>query len=139
VTHPWPVLLYDGTCGFCGATVQFLLKRDRRRTLRFAALDGPAAARILERHPELTGVDSVAWVEPAGPRGPESVAIRSEAVIRAGRYLGGAWRLAGITRVLPRRSRDRVYDWIARHRHRLPGRNRCVVPPPEARERFLDQ
>jgi predicted DCC family thiol-disulfide oxidoreductase YuxK len=33
-----PVLLYDGAWGFCDRYVQLLLKHDRRRTMRFAAL-----------------------------------------------------------------------------------------------------
>ena len=33
-----PILLYDGTCGFCAESLQLVLRHDRRRTLRFAAL-----------------------------------------------------------------------------------------------------
>ena len=33
------LLLYDGTCGFCAQSVQFVLRHDRkRRTLRFSSL-----------------------------------------------------------------------------------------------------
>jgi predicted DCC family thiol-disulfide oxidoreductase YuxK len=57
------VLLYDGTCGFCATSVQWVLQRDRRKTLCFAALQGETARPILARHPELANVDSVVWVE----------------------------------------------------------------------------
>jgi predicted DCC family thiol-disulfide oxidoreductase YuxK len=33
-----PMLLYGGVYGFCDPYVQLLLKHDRRRTMRFAAL-----------------------------------------------------------------------------------------------------
>jgi predicted DCC family thiol-disulfide oxidoreductase YuxK len=128
-----PLLLYDGTCGFCGATVRFVLRHDRRGTVRFATLDSRAAARVIGRHPELAHVDSVVWVEPAGPDSPETVAVRSDAVVRVARYLGGPWAVGRVAALLPHAWRDRAYDWVARHRHRLPGAGQCYLPPPETR------
>jgi predicted DCC family thiol-disulfide oxidoreductase YuxK len=134
---PGPVLLYDGACGFCSAVVQTVLRRDRRRTLRFAALQGAHARDLLARHPELAGVDSLLWVEPSA-RG-ERVYVRSDAGLRLARYLAGPWYLALAVRLVPRLLRDSAYDVVARHRHRLGARaEACFVPPPEVRARFLD-
>jgi predicted DCC family thiol-disulfide oxidoreductase YuxK len=134
---PGPVLLYDGACGFCSAVVQTVLRRDRRRTLRFAALQGAYARDLLARHPELAGVDSLLWVEPSA-RG-ERVYVRSDAGLRLARYLAGPWYLALAVRLVPRLLRDSAYDVVARHRHRLGApAEACFVPPPEARARFVD-
>lgn len=134
------LLLYDGTCGFCAESVQFVLRHDRRRTLRFSSLQGPTALDIRSRHPELDVVDSVIWFEPADSAHPEQLLTKSSAVLRVLRYLGGVWRPLGIlAAVVPRALRDAVYDLIARHRHRLiRGAPACVVPTPEERGRFLD-
>ena len=86
-----PVLLYDGTCGFCAESVQFVLKHDRRGQLRFAALDSAYGRSVLDRHPELHGFDSVLFVEPAMNGRPESVAAHSSAALRVAEYLGGRW------------------------------------------------
>lgn len=132
-----PVLLYDGACGFCSATVQLVLRRDRRGTLRFAALQGAYARGLVARHPELAGVDSLVWAEPSA-RG-ERVFVRSAAGLRLARYLAGPWHLALAMWLLPRFLRDSAYDMVARHRHRLAGpADTCFVPAPEARARFLD-
>ena len=66
--------------------------------------------------------------------------VRSSAVLRVLRYLGGAWSLvAWAGTLVPRSVRDRVYDFIARHRHKLVrGAPACVIPTPDQRERFLD-
>jgi hypothetical protein len=64
VAESSPVLLYDGTCGFCAESVQLVLRHDRRRTLRFAALQGAFGVDVRARHPELARVDSVVWVDP---------------------------------------------------------------------------
>ena len=135
------LLLYDGTCGFCAESVQFVLRHDRRRrTLRFSSLQGPTALDIRARHPELDVVDSVIWFEPGDNAHPETLLTKSSAVLRVLRYLGGVWRPLGVVAaIVPRAVRDAVYDLVARHRHRLVrGGPACVVPTPEERNRFLD-
>jgi predicted DCC family thiol-disulfide oxidoreductase YuxK len=135
------LLLYDGTCGFCAESVQFVLRHDRRRqTLRFSSLQGPTAAEIRARHPELDAVDSVIWFEPADGTHPETLLTKSSAALRVLRYLGGVWRpLGALAAIVPRTIRDAVYDLIARHRHRLVRAGpACVIPTPEERNRFLD-
>lgn len=129
-----PTLLYDGTCGFCAASVQWVLRRDRRGTLLFAPLQGETARPILARHPELAGVDSVVWVGES-----EEVRVRSAAALAVARYLGGWWSVAArLGALVPRPIRDWIYDQIARHRHTIiPGDPSCLLPSVEGRKRFL--
>jgi predicted DCC family thiol-disulfide oxidoreductase YuxK len=139
VSSARPVLLYDGTCGFCAESVQLVLRHDRRGTLRFAALQGAFGTEVRARHPELEGVDSVIWVDPPSNGRADRVLVRSDAAIRVAGYLGGWFNLVRLGRLLPRFVRDGLYDAIARHRHRLLGSGpSCLVPAPEVRERFLD-
>jgi len=133
-----PVLLYDGLCGFCDGTVQFLLRHDRRGTLRFSTLQGDFARAVIARHPEVAGVDSLVLVEPDGVSG-ETVYVRSEGALRVARYLGGAWHLTRIVAIVPRVLRDWAYDAFARVRYRVFGRyDSCPIPTPEQRARFID-
>ena len=128
------LLLYDGTCGFCATSVQWVLQHDRRKTLCFAALQGETARPILAAHPELANVDSVVWVGESG-----EVRVRSEAAFAVARYLGGAWSVAArLGALLPRPTRDWGYDLIARHRHKLTRNGpECLLPTPAERKRFL--
>ena len=135
-SRPVALLLYDGTCGFCASSVQWVLQRDRRGTLLFAPLQGETARPILARHPELAGVDSVVWVEQG--EGGETVRVRSTAAIQVGWYLGGVWELLATLAVgIPAGLRDLVYDLIARHRHTLISDPACLLPTPDERTRFL--
>jgi predicted DCC family thiol-disulfide oxidoreductase YuxK len=130
-----PVLLYDGDCGFCSASVKFILTHERRHFLRFAPLQCAFAAMVRARHKALEHVDSIIWVEPRDAG--FSVWTRSAAALRVDRYLGGPWRLLAIAYLIPRGLRDRAYDVIARHRRRvIPAI--CWVPPATSRGRFLD-
>jgi predicted DCC family thiol-disulfide oxidoreductase YuxK len=133
-----PVLLYDDACGLCAACVRLILRRDRRGSLRFAALRSPYAGAVLVDHPQIRGVDSVIWYEPTTRDGPERVAVRSEAVLRILGYLGGWWRLMTLIRLVPRGIRDWCYDWVARRRMRLCAPNRRHLwESPAQRERFI--
>jgi predicted DCC family thiol-disulfide oxidoreductase YuxK len=132
-----PVLLYDGVCGFCNKTVQFLLERDRRGTMRFAALQSDYGRETVARHPELRGIDSVVFVERAGEG--ERVYVRSGAALKVASYLGGPWKVFLCAYVVPRPIRDYLYDLFARNRYRFFGRSeQCMLPPAEARSRFID-
>lgn len=133
-----PVLLYDGVCGVCNRSVQTILRFDRRGTLRFAALDSDFARRVIERHPELRGVDSMVFVDDPGQPG-ERIDIRSAAALRVAGYLGGPFRMLLAARIIPAALRDRLYDRFAAVRYRLGGRHdTCPVPAPGVRARFLD-
>ena len=137
--HQAPVLLYDGVCGFCNGAVQTILRHDRRGTLRFAALQSDYGRAALARHPELAGVDSVVFLEASPETGGERVSVRSEAGLRVASYMGGAWKIFLVGRLLPRGVRDYLYDLFARHRYKLFGRHdACMLPPPEVRARFID-
>jgi predicted DCC family thiol-disulfide oxidoreductase YuxK len=123
------VVFFDGVCGLCSRSVDFILARDRTGAIRFAPLQGETAARELgDRR-----IDSIVVRE--GGR----LYRRSAAVLRIASALGGVWRLlAALARPIPRPLRDLLYDVIARHRYRWFGkRDTCRLPTPEERARFL--
>jgi predicted DCC family thiol-disulfide oxidoreductase YuxK len=132
-----PVLLYDGTCGFCTESVQTVLRHDRRGKMRFAALQGEFGRAVLARHPELQSIDSMILVEQAAD-GTERIAVKSDSALRIASHLGGIWRVMLLGRLVPRVVRDALYDFIARHRHQIKrSRQECLVPTPEFQSRFL--
>lgn len=131
-----PVLLYDGECGLCAASVQFVLAHEssaRRAALRFAPLNGPTANALLAPHDAARAADSVVWVDVRGSR----VLLRSEAVLAAMRHMRGVWRLAAwVGSLVPRAWRDRAYAAVARRRQRWRAAA-CLLSPADMRSRFL--
>ncbi|EUA67813.1 hypothetical protein I540_4168 [Mycobacteroides abscessus subsp. bolletii 1513] len=105
-----PVLLYDGVCALCNGAVKKILRDDKVGSMRFAALDSEYGTQVIDRHPELAGVDSFVIVDnPGGP--DERTHIRSDAVLRVIDYLGGARRASLIGRLVPARSVTRCIGW----------------------------
>ena len=132
-----PVLLYDGLCGFCDRTVQFVLARDPGGPMHFAPLQGEYARQVMAEHPALRDVDSLILVEAVAE--PHLALVRSDAVLAIAGYLGWPWRAAVVSRIVPRALRDWAYDLFARHRYRLFGRyDACPLPSPGVRARFID-
>ena len=130
-------MLYDGLCGFCDGSVQFVLAHDRQRTMRFAPLQGQFAAAALARQPTLRGLDSIVLIEQTDAG--ERVWVQSDAVLRIAEYLGGRYRLARVLRIVPRFLRNGAYALFARYRYRLFGRlDACALPPANVRSRFID-
>lgn len=135
------VLLYDGECGFCNAIVTWILRhegqRQRKSSLYFAALHSPLAATLLLQQPQLHQTNSVLWVEVDDAQMPQEILCRSAAALRVGAYLGGWWNLLRLASVIPRPLRDRVYDVVARNRHRLLRGASCEIASEGSRRRFL--
>jgi predicted DCC family thiol-disulfide oxidoreductase YuxK len=132
------LVLFDGVCGFCNASVRWLIERDREARLRFAPLQGAAAAELRRRHPEIPrDLDTMVYVEASG--GAERVYLRFEAVLRAWAQVEPERPLLRWLRRVPRPLADLGYRVFARLRYRLFGRlESCPVPTPEERARFLD-
>lgn len=121
-------LVFDGECGFCTWTVQWLRRLDRRRRVELVPLQAHGAA-------ESVGVsvvqaqESVRWQESDGTR-------------RAGAGAANAALAAAIGTRLPlriysgtARLQERLYDWVSVRRGRFPGvRPYCASHPEECRK-----
>ena len=128
-----PILFYDGDCGLCARSVQWILRHDRRGELRFAPLQGVtyAALDVAGKPGDLNSM--VLW-------DGERLVVEGEAWARVLRAMGGWWGMWGCALgLLPRGLRDGAYRFIARRRHRLaapPGS--CRTPSDSDRRRMLD-
>jgi predicted DCC family thiol-disulfide oxidoreductase YuxK len=135
-----PIILYDGVCGLCNSLVQFLLKHDKQGGLRFASLQSDFAAKVLRRNGfDAKDLDTV-HVVVNYDQPDERVLQRSDAILCAGRELGGFWGASSsIARVIPGSLRDLVYKFVATNRYRVFGKyDTCMLPNPSQRSRFLD-
>lgn len=132
---PDALMVFDGLCVFCSSGVRLLLALDRRGVIRFTPMQSAYGAALMRQ----------AGVDPAAPatflffdRGRPLE--RSTAVLAMVRRLPAPWRWAAAVGAVPETARDRVYDWIARHRYRLFGRrSACLLPTPAQRARLLTE
>lgn len=130
---PDRLVLFDGVCNLCNASVRFILRRDPSGKFHFAPLRSTVGKAVLEAAQLPTAHhDSFVYVRQG------RILERSTAALWMARDLGGAWSLLYAFIIVPRPLRDGVYDLVARYRYRWFGkRDACMVPTPEQRARFL--
>ena len=128
------IVLFDGVCNLCNGAVQFLLRRDRRRRFRFAALQSAAGRALLAEYGLPTETLETLVVLESG-----KARLRSAAALHLARRLPWPWPLLAVFTILPRPLRDALYAFVARHRYRWFGRREsCRLPSAETADRFLD-
>ena len=128
-----PIIVFDGTCVFCSAWAQFVLRHDR--ALAFKLLTAQSAlGTALYRHYGLDDRDYETNLVIEDGR----VWTKSAAAFRVLSRLGLPWSLAGALRVIPRPLLDAAYAIVARNRYRIAGqRATCMVPTAEQKSRFI--
>jgi predicted DCC family thiol-disulfide oxidoreductase YuxK len=127
-----PVVFFDGCCGVCNKSVDFMLSKDRDSVLRFAPLQGETAQGHFADMREDDLMRTLWLLDEKGLHN------RSTAVLRAFKRLH--WPLKAVSWLLavPRPVRDWAYDLFARNRYRFAGRSSsCRIPSPAERAVFL--
>ena len=128
-------LFYDGHCGLCQRSVRLILAEDATgEAFRFAPLQGETFEALLPAAERAALPMSLVVRTETG-----TLLTRSAGVLHILRRLGGVWRLqAGVLLLLPAFVRDRLYDGVARIRHRIFARptETCPLMPPRLRARF---
>lgn len=129
---PNRIVFFDGVCGLCNKTVDFLIQKDTNKVLRYAPLQGYTARRLLSKM-YIEDLDSVVYYRDG------KYLVRSSAVLRLLLDVGGWWKLLSIFLILPAFVRDFVYYAIATRRYKWFGKSdTCRLPSKKERELFLD-
>src|SRR5262245_42547387 len=129
-----PLILFDGVCNLCNASVHWIIERDPRRIFRFASLQSAAGrAALAASGAAVAPLESVVLIDGGGAH------ARSDAAILIARLLGLPWSMATLALLVPRRLRDAAYAWVADNRYLWFGRREsCMRPTPEIAGLFLD-
>ncbi len=128
-----PVLLFDGVCNLCNGAVQFVIKNDKKKQFRFAALQSKAGNAFSKKYAlPVENFDTFVLIS------NDKYYTRSDAALKVAKMLGGVWSLAYVFIIIPKTVRDAIYNWVAKNRYRWFGKkDQCMIPTPELRDRFL--
>jgi predicted DCC family thiol-disulfide oxidoreductase YuxK len=128
-----PILLFDGVCNLCNASVQWILKRDLKGQFRFASLQSEIGQQYLQKYRlESQHFDTAVLVS------GEQIFLRSDAALEILRRIGGLWSLLYFFKIVPRPLRNAAYNLVARNRYKWFGYSEeCMLPRTEWKEQFL--
>lgn len=128
------IILFDGVCNLCNSSVQYVIKRDKSNTYRFAALQSEIGKKLAEqRGIDTSQIDSIILIEPG-----VAYYTKSTAALKIAQSFGGVWQLTSVFERIPEKIRDWVYDYIAKNRYKWYGKkDACMIPTPELKSKFL--
>ena len=129
-----PMILFDGVCNLCNASVQYVIKHDKKRLFRFTSLQSSFGKKILKENnlPQNT-FNSFILLD------NNKIYTRSTAALLVAKKLSGFIKLLYGFIIVPKFIRDFVYDVIARNRYKWFGKKEaCWVPTPELKSLFYE-
>lgn len=125
------LLLYDGVCGLCNHSVNFILKQEKEHRLVFAPLQSKLAKEL--------GIASTAEPESLVLVISGTLYTSSTAALLLVKYLNWKWQWLRVFWIVPKPFRDAAYGWIAKNRYKWFGKmDACPIPPKEVRNRFVE-
>ena len=125
------ILLFDGFCNLCNGTVDFLIKKDRKKQFGFVPLQSEAGKLIIQNFEIPSNTDSVILIK------LNRLYLESDAAIEIAGMLPFPWKMFVILRIIPKIIRDSFYRWIAGNRYYWFGkRNTCRIPTSEDKDFF---
>ena len=126
------LILFDGECNFCDASVQFIIKRDPKALFKFTSLQSDSGIDMLRKFGVSEKTDSIVLIE------GDHYYTESTAALKIARHLTGLWKLCYIFIVVPKPLRDIFYRFVAKNRYKWFGKkDACMLPSVEQRKRFL--
>ena len=127
------IVLFDGVCNFCNASVNFIIEHDKAGYFKFAPLQSKIGEEVVAKHGiDTADTDSVIVIE------NDRAYTHSSAALRIAKQLDGVWSWTYAFIIVPKPIRDFLYRLFAKHRYRMFGKqDACMMPTPEIRARFL--
>jgi predicted DCC family thiol-disulfide oxidoreductase YuxK len=128
------VILFDGVCNLCNASVIFILKREKEPVFQFASIQSDAGQKLLEWCGLPKNYNHAVVLMDHG-----NVYFGSTAALKIGRTLKFPWSfLSSFGLLVPGFMRDWVYRQIAQNRYQWFGkRDVCMLPTEDLKARFL--
>ncbi|HKK11998.1 MAG TPA: DUF393 domain-containing protein [Flavobacteriaceae bacterium] len=128
------IILFDGVCNLCNASVNYIIKYDKNDVFRFAPLQSNVGQNIIKKH----HIDTVKTDSIILCSNKKGIFYKSSAALRIASHLGFPRNFWAIFLIIPPVIRNWVYDYIAKNRYKWYGkRESCMIPTPEVESKFL--
>ena len=108
------LVLFDGVCNLCNASVQYIIKYDKKDMFRFTALQSEVGQQIINEHKiDTSKTDSILLYSKE-----HGIRYKSTAALIIAKHLGFPRNIWIIFLIIPPFIRNWVYDYIAKNRYK---------------------
>jgi predicted DCC family thiol-disulfide oxidoreductase YuxK len=128
------LILFDGVCNLCNASIQYVIKHDKKNQFMFTALQSEASKQIIDEfNIDITKTDSILLYSK-----DNGITSKSSAALKVASKLGFPINLLSAFYIIPPFIRNWVYDYVAKNRYKWYGKKEtCMIPTPELKAKFL--
>jgi predicted DCC family thiol-disulfide oxidoreductase YuxK len=128
------IIIFDGVCNLCNASVQFIIKNDKNDLFRFASNQSEIGQEIIRINKiDIQAIDSIILFNPV-----KGVSTESEAAFKIAKELRGLYHYMYFFIYLPRSFTYYCYKFIAKNRYKWFGKkDQCALPTPFLQAKFL--
>ena len=128
------IILFDGVCNFCNASVLKIIHLDKNDAFLFSSLQSKIGQELTAHfNIDTAKTDSIILVESA-----VKFSVRSSAALHIINEFGGVWKLFQLCWIVPKFIRDAMYDFIARNRYKWFGKKeQCMIPTAKIKDKFI--
>jgi len=124
------ILFYDGDCGLCNRTVQFVMKHERSSTIQFCALQSDFASDFFAQHNlGVPNLDTVCLYKKG------RLLRESQAVFEVVGHLKWHCHFFRVFAVLPQFLTNKMYRFIAKRRRK--SSSSCTIRYADQRHRMI--
>lgn len=126
------IILFDGVCNLCEASVQFIIKHDAKSYFHFTSQTSTKGQELWNAY-KLGEIDTIVLIS------NNQAYTHSDAALEICKNLDGFYKYLYVFRFLPKVFRDAAYRLVAKKRYKIFGKKEsCMVPSVELKDRFLD-
>ena len=129
------LIFFDGVCGLCNNSVDFIIKRDKKNIFLFTSLQSEEAKEVLARYnypiEKIKNLSNIVYLRKG------KIEVKSKAILFILWDLSGFYKLMAIGFLIPNFIRDWVYGIVSKNRYLLVWKKEvCRVPAPHEKEKF---
>ncbi len=127
------IIIFDGVCGFCDASIQFILDQKPTNKLRFVSFQSETGQQIMAKFKLEINLDTIILVEEG------IVHQKAKAFLRILKHVETSYRFASYLAIIPSFISNLFYDIVAKYRYKIMGKvDQCRLLTPTERQFFLE-
>lgn len=129
------IMIFDSICPLCSANTNFVIRNDKTKRI-YATSTQSELGQILCRQNNIDPTNPTTFVF----IDDNNVFIKSDAALRIAKYLKSPFSAFQILTIIPKKTRDKIYDIVATNRYKIFGKRKtCSIPDKNIRNRFIEK
>ena len=128
------IIIFDGVCNLCIASVQFIIKHDRADVFRFASNQSLLGKEIIKKsNIDILKTDSIILFDLK-----QGAFTEAKAAFYIAKELNGIYHYIYYLKIIPKKLANFAYKFIAKNRYKWFGKtNSCLIPSDRLKAKFL--